>query len=477
MILPLSFVESVRQLLGHSTAEAFLAALEQEPSTSIRLNPLKQPQEMQLPIEAVPWSTHGYYLTERPRFTFDPLLHAGAYYVQEASSMFVEQAVRTHVHGAVCALDLCAAPGGKSTLLRSCLPEGSLLVANEYVRSRANILAENLTKWGHPDVVVTQTDAATLGELTNAFDLILADVPCSGEGMFRKDAEAVDEWSEEAVAACVARQRRILTDVWPALKPGGILIYSTCTYNTNENESNVGWACQELGAEALPIPTAEGWQVGGGLPEGEKRPVYRFLPHRTRGEGFFLAVLRKQGGEEEAANVLSAERERPKKTKKSGRESLFTIAQRAEVETWLQPQELVNRTMVEHDEGLHLLPTAHLDLCQALARRCHVMLYGTRLATLKGRDLQPAHALALSATLLHPDALPTASLSYEQAIAYLGREALTLPASTARGWVRLCFRGLSLGWGKQLGTRTNNLYPQEWRIRSTHRPEAEERVI
>ena len=232
MNLPASFTEYTRALLGVEEYEKLVSALQQEPPVSIRLNRLKVHRlkvENALSVQP-PWSSEGIYLDERLTFTFDPLFHAGCYYVQEASSMFVEQVLRQHVTKPVVMLDLCAAPGGKSTHARSVLPEGSLLVANEVIRNRSQILAENLTKWGHPDVVVTNNDPADFSALPSFFDVILTDVPCSGEGMFRKDSVAVEEWSPENVEICWQRQRRIIADVWPSLKPGGILIYSTSTY-------------------------------------------------------------------------------------------------------------------------------------------------------------------------------------------------------------------------------------------------------
>ena len=266
---------------------------------SIRINEKKgTPAPVtDIPDNRVAWCDTGYYLPERLSFTFDPLFHAGAYYVQEASSMFLEQAVRSHVKTPVRCLDLCAAPGGKSTHLAACLPEGSLLVSNEVIRSRSHILAENIAKWGNPNCIVTNNDPKEIGCLTHFFDVIIADVPCSGEGMFRKDTDSTGEWSIANVELCAGRGRRIIHDVWNALKPGGLLIYSTCTYNTEEDEENIHYITEELGAEALPIPIKDEWQITG--PLKYNHPVYRFFPHKTKGEGFFLAALRKADGETE----------------------------------------------------------------------------------------------------------------------------------------------------------------------------------
>ena len=293
MNLPELFLERTRRLMGEEMCNALCEALEKDTPVSVRMNMAKW-EHVPVHRSEVPWSEQGYYLDGRPTFTFDPLFHAGCYYVQEASSMFVEQALRRYVTEPSVMLDLCAAPGGKSTLCRSVLPEGSLLVANEVMRNRSQVLAENLVKWGHPEVIVTNNDPADFTPLENTFDVILTDVPCSGEGMFRKDPVAVSEWSLENVDTCWQRQRRILRDIWPCLKPGGLLVYSTCTYNREENEDNVAWIAGTLGAEVLPLDVPEEWHITGNL-TGEAFPVYRFLPHRTQGEGLFLAVLRKHG--------------------------------------------------------------------------------------------------------------------------------------------------------------------------------------
>ena len=292
MELPSSFTDYTRALLGVEEYEKLAAALEGEQPVSIRLNEDKLPESsfslFRSSLEHVPWSAAGYYLDKRLTFTFDPLFHAGCYYVQEASSMFVEQALRRYVgEGPVVMLDLCAAPGGKSTHARSVLPAGSLLVANEVIRNRSQVLAENLTKWGHSGVVVTNNDPADFSSLTDFFDVILTDVPCSGEGMFRKDPVAVSEWSGENVEICWQRQRRIVTDIWPCLKPGGILIYSTCTYNTKENEENIRWIRDEFGAEVLPLEISTDWNITGNLLSGEDFPPIVSYPIGRRGKDLF----------------------------------------------------------------------------------------------------------------------------------------------------------------------------------------------
>ena len=286
-MFPAEFINDLRDSLGMERADRLLAALSAEPEVSVRVNPDKLSLSALrehfgvLVGDPVLWAAdEAFYLTERPSFTLDPLFHAGAYYVQEASSMYVgklfERAKAILGKEDLRVLDLCAAPGGKTTQLLSHLDDTSLLVANEVVPSRATILAENVARWGRSNVAVTQSDPAAFGALHGFFDIAVVDAPCSGEGMFRKDERAVAEWSPANVQLCAARQRRILADFWPSLRPGGFLIYSTCTFNRQEDEDNVDWICRELGAERLDMR--------------------HFYPGEDRGEGFFAALLRKEEG-------------------------------------------------------------------------------------------------------------------------------------------------------------------------------------
>ena len=461
MNLPQAFIERTRQLLGETQYPLFEEALQTEVPVSIRPNQAKCDKAVD--GEPIPWASSGVYLKNRPTFTFDPLFHAGCYYVQEASSMFVEKVLREYVKEPVAMLDLCAAPGGKSTLCRSVLPEGSLLVANEVMRNRAQILAENLIKWGYSEVIVTNNDPSDFSGLTHLFDVILTDVPCSGEGMFRKDQVAVDEWSLENVDVCWKRQRRILNDIWPALKPGGLLIYSTCTFNREENEDNVEWIALELGAEILPVPTEESWGITRNL-IGKYFPVYRFLPHRTKGEGFFLAVLRKHDG------VVETVKPRPEKKKKGkdtkGKTSQLVVPK--EVKTWLKEPETYEYTIKE--TSVHAFPKAFSGVYTLLEQYVKVLHAGVTMGEWKGKDLIPHHSLAMS-TELEKEVFPKAELTYEQAIAYLRKEGLILDVSVPRGYVLVTYQQIPLGFVKNIGNRANNLYPQEWRIRSGFLPE------
>ena len=465
MNLPIPFEEAMRQLLGDEYS-TFREALLGEPAVSIRLNRNKCTASPD--YEHVPWATDGYYLAERPAFTFDPMFHAGGYYVQEASSMFVEQAIRQHLGQARVALDLCAAPGGKSTLLRSLLPDDCVLVSNEVMRPRAQVLAENITKWGHPRCIVTSNYPADFTPLGETFDLILVDAPCSGEGMFRKDEVAVSEWSPENVEVCWKRQRDILTDIWPTLRPGGLLIYSTCTFNTQEDEENVRWMMDELGAELLPIDTEPAWGITPSLMPNVPH-AYRFLPGRTRGEGFFLAVVRKG----ESASVAETSRGgKAKKRDKKGKQP--ALAAPVECKGWLADDK--NYVYKVIDTEVVALPTDMDSLYTVLSEQLYLIKTGITLAEMKGRDALPAHDLAMS-TALRADAFARCELAYGEALRYLHREAITLPADTPRGFVLVTYRDMPLGFVKNLGNRANNLYPNEWRIRSGHLPEEEIRVV
>ena len=306
--LPDNFVQTTKQLMGEERFNRFLGAFDEEAPVSIRINPRKVSIANG---EIVPWCSEGYYLQDRPQFTFDPLLHAGCYYVQEASSMFVTHVIRNcqlsivrsssaGLQGKNCqlALDLCAAPGGKSTALRSVLPDDCVLISNEPMGTRAQILLENVTKWGAPNHIVTNNYPREVRKSKLKFDLILCDVPCSGEGMMRRDPNAINEWSPQNVEKCWQLQREIVADAWECLNPGGLLIYSTCTYNTKENEENIQWILDNYDAEVLDIPVDPSWNITGSLLDGFNQPVYRFIPGITRGEGLFVCALRKAGSSE-----------------------------------------------------------------------------------------------------------------------------------------------------------------------------------
>ncbi|MDH6344048.1 16S rRNA C967 or C1407 C5-methylase (RsmB/RsmF family)/NOL1/NOP2/fmu family ribosome biogenesis protein [Parabacteroides sp. PFB2-12] len=453
--LPADFVKRMKELLSDEFP-AFEEALNDASPVSIRINPDKQAQMPDM--KRIPWTETGYYLPERLSFTFDPLFHAGTYYVQEPSSMFLEQAIRQWVDRPVCCLDLCAAPGGKSTHLAAVLPEDSLLVSNEVIRSRSHILAENIAKWGNPNSIVTNNDPEEIARLGALFDVIVADVPCSGEGMFRKDPASIAEWSVANVALCAARQRRIVGDIWEALKPGGLLIYSTCTYNTEENEENIHFFAEELGAECLSLTIPEAWQVTGALIHDH--PVYRFLPHKTQGEGFFLAVMRKPEGDLPAR--------RPAKGKEKREKNNARQAIPPQVREWINDIEAFELHI--NGDIIRAVPTAYKEEIQLLTSKLRTISAGITLGEVKGKDIIPAHALALSVRQ-NKNLFPITEVSWEEAIAYLKKEILVLPPEAAKGYHLISYKGHPLGFVKNIGNRANNLYPQEWRIRSGYIPE------
>ena len=451
----MAFPEEFINILPATGRDALLAALETEPEVSIRFNS-KAGDAQSLVLESlgcnadgrVQWMDRAVYLDHRPQFTMDPLLHQGCYYVQEASSMFLAQALKKCVSGPVRALDLCAAPGGKSTLLAGLLPEGSLLISNEIQRSRAQVLAENMIKWGRPGVMVTCNTPKQIGESSLMFDLIAVDAPCSGEGMFRKDEVAIRDWSLKNVEMCVARQREIIEDIWPALKTGGYLIYSTCTFNRQEDEDNVRWIMDRFGAQAIDLDPDPQWNIAGSLTDDEI-PVYHFMQHRTRGEGFFLCLLRKPEGA--AAGIKS----RPFR----GDGSKVP----AECKHWLKPEG--GYEFFIKNESVFALPSDLKDDMWQAGQELYALVPGIEVAVMKGRDWVPAHALAMSAAL-NRDAFCSVEVSRQQALAYLHCDAIRLE-DAPRGIVLLTYKDIPLGFAKNIGNRANNMYPQEWRIRNS----------
>jgi 16S rRNA C967 or C1407 C5-methylase (RsmB/RsmF family)/NOL1/NOP2/fmu family ribosome biogenesis protein len=445
-----AFLEMMRAQLGEGF-EQFLSAISDAPPTSIRYNPLKNRAIRDAPV---PWSSQGAYLAERPVFTLDPLLHGGAYYVQEASSMFLETALRQ-----ACALDkplrvldLCAAPGGKSTLLASIIGPDSLLVANETIKSRVSALQENMAKWGCANVLLTNHDAADFNKLKGFFDVLVIDAPCSGEGLFRKDGQAAEAWSPEGVAHCAARQRRILADAVPLLKPGGLLVYSTCTYNDMENMENVQWLMCDFDFQSIKLDVDIKWGIVEKSNEGAYG--YQCYPHLVQGEGFFLACLRKEGEEIETFSP-----EKNKLSFKNLRQA--TRKERGLLEKWLSP-EFDAELFINSKDEVYALPTnilpAFAQLDAAIWRKSSGLLLGT----LRREVFVPSHELALS-HVLHGD-VPSVELSKEDAIMYLKKSPFDLE-SDLQGWAIMRYQGVNLGWAKILKNRINNYYPTDWRIR------------
>lgn len=448
------FIEQLQQLLPDEWQALCEAIVDTEPCVSVRINTRRAAK---LPADAlrVPWCETGFYCSNRPSFTFDPAFHSGLYYVQDASSMFLHHVLRNLVDNPVRYLDLCAAPGGKTTTALGALPAGSLVVANEIVTTRARVLRDNVMKWGNPCTVVTNNAPQHLGQLTHFFDIVAADVPCSGEGMMRKDDEAVAQWTPTLVAECAARQRSIIDDVWPALRPGGLLIYSTCTYNRQENEQMLDYIISRYNAEPVAVPTMPEWNIMGSI--GSDFPSYRFMPHRTQGEGLFMAVLRKP------YEASKPEKHSIKKVKASKVTKSLPLP--SAVTQWLSSPQSFD--ISAHGDEIVAIPQSLRQEIHLFSERLNTLYYGITLGTMKGKNCIPAHALALSEAL-NKDAFAHCEVDYPTALTYLRGEAITIDAP--RGHMLVTHHGAPLGWANNLGNRANNLYPKSLRIISAHTP-------
>ncbi|HEV9037408.1 MAG TPA: RNA methyltransferase [Puia sp.] len=447
-LLSKQFLASLRGLPGYDASAFEAVHAGDRQVTSIRVNPDKTGDSGPAGATRVPWSSWGYYLAVRPYFTFDPLLHAGAYYVQEASSMFLEQALRqtADVTRPLRVLDLCAAPGGKSTLLQAALAAGSLLVSNEVIKSRVPVLEENMIKWGGVNSVVTNNDPRDLSRLENYFDVIVVDAPCSGSGLFRRDPETMKEWSPAQVQLCSGRQQRILSDIWPALRQDGVLIYSTCSYSREENEDILDWTAEEFDATPCRLLLSPEWNIVES--EGiQKTWGYRFYPDRLNGEGFFIGALRKNGGGTFSPPRRTAQPER------AGKKELESLHK------WVKPETAL--FFFHHGDQIHVLPEPLAAELPILQSACYLKTAGVVLGTPSAKEFIPDHGLAMS-TVIHPD-LPAIGLTHEQALNYLRKEEVRTETEH-RGWSLVRYAGHNLGWVKVLPSRWNNYYPKQWRI-------------
>jgi 16S rRNA C967 or C1407 C5-methylase (RsmB/RsmF family)/NOL1/NOP2/fmu family ribosome biogenesis protein len=443
--LPQKLLTSLEGIKGFNR-EAFMEVHDKkEAITSIRYNPFKIPAgSYPSSGQPVPWSSTGFYLAQRPSFTLDPLFHAGTYYVQEASSMFLEQALKqtTQLSNPIKVLDLCAAPGGKSTLLQSLISPESILVSNEVIQSRASILRENIIKWGAANVVVTNNDPRDFQQLPGYFDVIVVDAPCSGSGLFRRDEEAIAEWSENNVQLCSQRQQRILADIMPALKPGGVLLYSTCSYSVDEDEEIVKWITQEFPLDYLPLSIPENWGIV------DTGYGYRFWPDKIKGEGFFIACFKKTEGEEYSYPRMKA----------------FATATKQEKE--ILANYLSNPEAFEFlplTTSLFAVPPNLMQDVAVLKNLLRIRYAGIEMGIINKQEIIPEHALAVS---FHVNpALPALSLTHEQALHYLRKQDISgIEFSGRKGWTLLQYEKINLGWAKILPNRINNYYPKEWRI-------------
>jgi 16S rRNA C967 or C1407 C5-methylase (RsmB/RsmF family)/NOL1/NOP2/fmu family ribosome biogenesis protein len=427
-------------------SDSLLKAFGEPSPVSIRVNKLKW-GKVPVDSENIPWSSSGYYLRERPSYTLDPIFHSGCYYPQEASGMFLEEAIRQSLPSLdnLKALDLCGAPGGKTLLISDLLGSGSFLVSNEVIRQRASVLAETVTKWGRGNTLVTQSDPSRFGSLPGFFDLIATDAPCSGEGMFRTDI-AVSEWSESNTLHCAERQKRILADVWPALKENGILIYSTCTFNPGENEENIRWLIEQKEAECVRLDVSS----FEGITEIDYNGIfgYGFHPGKIKGEGFFISVIRK----------------REKSPEKQFRERLRSELKptKSDLAAALRWSAFWPERLIRPGDDLFALP-CDTEIYLYLYNNLKVVKPGTRLFSVKKADFLPSHELALS-TGIKQDAFPRVEINLTDALAYLSRNSFLL-INESKGWNILTYNGVNLGFVNNIGSRFNNYFPMEWRIR------------
>ncbi len=449
MPVPHDLIQSLQHVTGFNESSFKQVHESGEQVTAIRFHPVKQQWITEKWAgENIPWCPLGLYLSERPSFTLDPSFHAGAYYVQDASSMFLWhmlQQLVPNTNGKKI-LDLCAAPGGKSTLLASYFSEG-LLVSNEVIKSRAAILVENMTKWGNDNVVVTNNDPVHFQSLGSYFDVMVVDAPCSGSGLFRKDPDAINEWSLDHVQLCSQRQQRILSDILPALKEEGILIYATCSYSIEEDEMIADWLVEEMGMESLPVHTYDSWGIVHAVSEKHKVSGYRFYPDRLKGEGFFIAAFKKKLTDETVSSY--------------GRTVTITKPDKRELQQLLSFFSLADEYQVfKQADQFRVIQQRWLEDIGILAGSLYIRKAGVEIGAIKGKDIVPSHELAMS--LLTKESFGQINVDREQALQYLRRQDLSLQAS--KGWNLIVYQNLPLGWIKALPNRINNYYPQEWRI-------------
>ncbi|MBC7412967.1 MAG: hypothetical protein H7331_11015 [Bacteroidia bacterium] len=428
---------------------ALTEAHDSKPLTSIRYNPHKlTPSTTNAPVA---WSTQARYLSERPFFAHDPLWHAGAYYVQEASSMLVGWALQqlTTPTDTLTVLDACAAPGGKSTHLLSVLNANSVLVSNEVIKTRVSVLLENTTKWGHSNHIITNNDTTHFTALANTFNVLVIDAPCSGSGLFRKDIAALDHWSEENVNLCNQRQQRILHDLAPTLAPNGLLIYSTCSYSTAENET-IADQIIAMGFSSIPLLIEDNWGITHTQSATYQAHGYRCMPHLTKGEGFYIACFRKNNDEDYTEQYSS----------KNRTNDVFKALDKktsATLTNYIDDQSNV----FNYANGLHQFPAERLPLLQKISKQLYIKKAGLCIGELVGNDLIPNHDWAMS--IRSPTKFNTVDVDLETALTYLRKNNFTLP-NAPKGWILLTYQHVGLGWIKNLGNRLNNYYPTNYRL-------------
>ncbi len=453
--MPETLLLSLQHVKGFDEAAFKAVHRSGQQVASVRRNPHKLVDPalpiFNMAVEKVPWNLNGYYLRERPSFTLDPAFHAGAYYVQEASSMFLEQALQQTIDlgQPLKILDLCAAPGGKSTLIQSLISKESLLVSNEVIKTRVNILSENITKWGAANVIVTNNDPRDFERLENYFDAIVIDAPCSGSGLFRKDPAAIEEWSIKNVEGCSLRQQRIVADVFSSLKEEGILIYSTCSYSQEEDEAVCDWIMEQFTVSSLQFTLDKAWGIVETESEKFKARGYRFYPDKLKGEGFFIAAFKKYG----AAAFKKQERKEKNLFGKIAKNEIDII------QPWLT--NAGDHFFIKQNEELIAMPL-HLENDLALIQSSlYIKKAGVRIGAVIRNELIPHHELAMSAVI--NATVPFCEVDLEDALQYLRKQDIKIDGEV-KGWALIKYRQLPLGWVKILSNRVNNYYPKEWRI-------------
>ena len=422
--LPEAFCSRMRKQLGEEFP-AFLRSMENPPVRGIRMNPLKpcRIQDQFRGNDPVPWAENGYYLQADSTAGSTIWHEAGAFYIQDPSAM-IPMAVLSPKGGET-VLDLCSAPGGKATQAGVMMAQRGLLVCNEPVPKRAAVLSGNIERMGIRNaLVVSAWPDALASRWPEGFDAVLADVPCSGEGMFRRDPETITEWSADKAAGCAERQREIMAAAQAMVRPGGRLVYSTCTYNPAENEENVRWFLQQWPnwhTEPFSLPGID-------APEG----YYTCYPHRVRGEGQFIALLRKEG---EGEASLQEDRTVPK----AGRS-----------EKQLPAEQIPCLPEATHLFGSTLIRTEFLPDVQGI----RVLRAGLHLGEIRGKNLFPDHA---AADYAFRSGAQRSEISPREGIRYLGGETVI---GSEKGWTVVCCDGLALGWGKGSDGVIKNHYPK-----------------
>lgn len=447
--LPQTFLDSIASCPGFDET-SFTAAHEEPSPTSIRLNPFKKAKLDYDLGDPVPWNSSGFYLASRPNFTHDLLFQAGCYYVQEAGSMFIEHALRSCVdfNRQLSVFDVCASPGGKSTLLNSLITKESMLVANEVVKPRSEVLAQNLAKWGTCNVVVTNNDPTAYSEMEEVFDVIVVDAPCSGSGLFRKQHDAIDEWSPDNVNLCSQRQKRILADIINTLKPGGVLLYSTCSYSASENEEIADWLTTDYELNSIQIPLEESWGIVETQSQKQAAFGYRFYPGKTRSEGFFCAVFKKPGTTEDHGHARKSKQEK------------FVMLKPKEKEVfsnWIGVIE--EHEVIKFKEDYLLTNTAAIHFVNRY-QHLYLKKVGTNMGSMIKQELIPHHDLAWS--IYKAEHIQGIECTTEEALKFLKKELQNIEGN--KGWNLMRYKGFGLGWIKNLGNRINNYLPNELRI-------------